>query len=118
VIEASVLLTSEAEREAWLTAPVEEALKLQRSLPNEALRVVATGESKTRSQHSLLTGSRFGAGAESDPSRGAFRKRMGANHCPQTFTTQLSYWRIESPLLATDSSAYRGAGCSKSEPRA
>jgi putative SOS response-associated peptidase YedK len=39
-----VILTSEAEREAWLTAPVEEALKLQRSLPNEALRVVATGE--------------------------------------------------------------------------
>jgi putative SOS response-associated peptidase YedK len=39
-----VILTSEAEREAWLTAPVEEALKLQRSLPNEALRVAATGE--------------------------------------------------------------------------
>ena len=39
-----VILTSELEREAWLTAPVEEALKLQRSLPNEALRVVATGE--------------------------------------------------------------------------
>jgi putative SOS response-associated peptidase YedK len=39
-----VILTSEGDREAWLTAAVEEALKLQRSLPNEALRVVATGE--------------------------------------------------------------------------
>jgi putative SOS response-associated peptidase YedK len=39
-----VILTSEGDREAWLTAAVEEALKLQRSLPNETLRVVATGE--------------------------------------------------------------------------
>jgi hypothetical protein len=37
-------MTSEAEREDWLTGSVEKALKLQRSLPNEALRVVATGE--------------------------------------------------------------------------
>jgi putative SOS response-associated peptidase YedK len=43
-----VILTSEVEREAWLTAPVEEALKLQRSLPNEALRVVATGEKEDK----------------------------------------------------------------------
>ena len=43
-----VILTSEADREAWLTAAVEEALKLQRSLPNEALRVVATGEKEDR----------------------------------------------------------------------
>jgi putative SOS response-associated peptidase YedK len=39
-----VIVTSEEEREAWLTAPVEEALKLPRPLPNEALRVVASGE--------------------------------------------------------------------------
>ena len=39
-----VILTSEGDRETWLTAAVEEAFKLQRSLPKEALRVVATGE--------------------------------------------------------------------------
>ena len=43
-----VILTSEGDREAWLTAAVEEALKLQRSLPNEALRVVATGEKEDK----------------------------------------------------------------------
>jgi putative SOS response-associated peptidase YedK len=43
-----VILTSEADREAWLTAAVEEALKLQSSLPNEALRVVATGEKEDK----------------------------------------------------------------------
>ena len=30
----------------WLTAPTEQALKLQRPLPDEALRVVMTGERK------------------------------------------------------------------------
>lgn len=43
-----VILTSEGDREVWLTAAVEEALKLQRSLPNEALRVVATGEKEDK----------------------------------------------------------------------
>lgn len=39
-----VILRSEAEIETWMTAPAEEALKLQRPLPDGALRIVATGE--------------------------------------------------------------------------
>lgn len=35
-----VILTTEAEVETWLTAPAEEALKLQRPLPDAALKVV------------------------------------------------------------------------------
>jgi hypothetical protein len=38
-----VLLTATDEYEAWLAAPVEEALALQRPLPNEQLTIVATG---------------------------------------------------------------------------
>jgi putative SOS response-associated peptidase YedK len=30
--------------DAWLSAPVNEALELQRPLPNEQLRIVATGD--------------------------------------------------------------------------
>ena len=41
-----VILTTPEEIEAWLTAPKEEALKLQRPLPHDALRIVARG-SKT-----------------------------------------------------------------------
>jgi putative SOS response-associated peptidase YedK len=29
---------------AWLSAPLEDALKLQRPLPGDALRIVASGE--------------------------------------------------------------------------
>jgi putative SOS response-associated peptidase YedK len=39
-----VIPRSQAEIETWLTAPAEEALKLQRPLPDGALRVVARGE--------------------------------------------------------------------------
>jgi putative SOS response-associated peptidase YedK len=39
-----VILTTEAEREAWMTAPPQEALGLQRPLPDGALRIVARGE--------------------------------------------------------------------------
>ena len=39
-----VILTTEAEIETWMTAPAEEALKLQRPLPDGTLRIVATGE--------------------------------------------------------------------------
>jgi putative SOS response-associated peptidase YedK len=39
-----VILTTPEECEAWLSAPVEEALKFQRPLTEEALRIVATGE--------------------------------------------------------------------------
>jgi putative SOS response-associated peptidase YedK len=39
-----VILTSEAEIEQWMTAPAEEALKLQRPLSDGMLKIVATGE--------------------------------------------------------------------------
>jgi putative SOS response-associated peptidase YedK len=39
-----VILTTEAEREAWMTAPAAEALELQRPLPDGTLEIVATGE--------------------------------------------------------------------------
>jgi putative SOS response-associated peptidase YedK len=39
-----VLLTASQEWETWLTGSVEEAIALQRPLPNEALRIVATGD--------------------------------------------------------------------------
>jgi hypothetical protein len=39
-----VLLTTADEQAAWLSAPPEEALKLQRPLPDEALRMVAMVE--------------------------------------------------------------------------
>jgi len=39
-----VILTSPEDMETWLTAPMEEALKLQRPLPDDALQVVAKGE--------------------------------------------------------------------------
>ncbi|HWB50560.1 MAG TPA: SOS response-associated peptidase [Stellaceae bacterium] len=39
-----VMLTSPEEWDLWLRAPVEEALALQKPLPAEQLRVVATGE--------------------------------------------------------------------------
>jgi hypothetical protein len=37
------ILTTEAEIEHWMTAPAEETLKLQRPLPDGALKIVATG---------------------------------------------------------------------------
>jgi putative SOS response-associated peptidase YedK len=39
-----VILTTAAEIETWMTAPAEEALKLQRPLPGGSLKIVATGE--------------------------------------------------------------------------
>jgi putative SOS response-associated peptidase YedK len=38
-----VILTEPREFEAWLTAPVGDALPLQRSFPNDRLKIVATG---------------------------------------------------------------------------
>ncbi|MGY4429689.1 putative SOS response-associated peptidase YedK [Bradyrhizobium sp. F1.13.1] len=37
------ILTTPDEVETWMTAPLDEALKLQRPLPDEALRIVARG---------------------------------------------------------------------------
>lgn len=39
-----VILTTEIECETWMTAPPQEALRLQRPLPDDALRIVARGE--------------------------------------------------------------------------
>lgn len=39
-----VILTTPAECEAWMTAPVQEALELQRPLPDGLLEIVARGE--------------------------------------------------------------------------
>jgi putative SOS response-associated peptidase YedK len=41
-----VILRTKDEIETWLTAPAEEALKLQAPLPNGSLRIVATGVKK------------------------------------------------------------------------
>jgi putative SOS response-associated peptidase YedK len=41
-----VILTTDAEIEQWMTAPAEQALELQRSLPDGTLKIVATGEKK------------------------------------------------------------------------
>ena len=38
------ILTTEAEIEQWMTTPAEEALRLQRPLPDGSLKIVATGE--------------------------------------------------------------------------
>ena len=39
-----VILTKDAEIEQWMIAPAEEALKLQRPLPDGTLKIVMTGE--------------------------------------------------------------------------
>ena len=38
-----VILSNEAERELWMTASPEVALKLQRPLPDGALKIIARG---------------------------------------------------------------------------
>jgi putative SOS response-associated peptidase YedK len=40
------LLTTEDEADQWLSAPVEEALKLQRPLPSDHMTIVAKSERK------------------------------------------------------------------------
>jgi putative SOS response-associated peptidase YedK len=39
-----VILRSQDEIDTWLLAPIEEALKLQRPLPDDALKIVAITE--------------------------------------------------------------------------
>lgn len=47
-----VILTTRAEIDLWMTAPIEEALKLQRPMPDGSLQIVARGEKED--QGSLL----------------------------------------------------------------
>ena len=42
------ILTTAEEIEMWLTAPAEQALRLQRPLPNGPLKIVATGEKEDK----------------------------------------------------------------------
>ena len=49
-----VILTTKAEIEQWMTAPAEEALKLQRPLPDGALKIVATGEKEDPAKEILV----------------------------------------------------------------
>jgi putative SOS response-associated peptidase YedK len=41
-----VILTKPDEIETWMTAPTDEALNLQRPLPNGSLQIVARGSKK------------------------------------------------------------------------
>jgi putative SOS response-associated peptidase YedK len=43
-----VILTGEDDVERWLSVPVEEALRLQRPLPDDALTILARGEKEDR----------------------------------------------------------------------
>jgi putative SOS response-associated peptidase YedK len=49
-----VILRTEEQVETWLTRPSEEAMKLQRPLPDGALRIVARGEKEDGSERPSL----------------------------------------------------------------
>lgn len=41
-----VILTTQEDLQAWTTAPADEAMKLQRSLPDGALKIVDRGKKR------------------------------------------------------------------------
>ncbi|AMN44733.1 SOS response-associated peptidase [Rhodoplanes sp. Z2-YC6860] len=45
-----VILTTQEDIEIWMTAPAEEAVRLQRPLPDGALKIVAVGEKEDRGE--------------------------------------------------------------------
>ena len=48
-----VILTTPEEYDVWLDAPTEEALKLQRPLPDEMLMIVAEGHKSDAGAHPI-----------------------------------------------------------------
>ena len=79
-----VILRTPAEIETWMTAPAEEALKLQRPLPDGALNIVARGESEDQAadlrptapkHYRRTTDERGDLRSESNPSWGLFHVR-------------------------------------------
>jgi hypothetical protein len=55
-----VILTTPDEVEAWMTAPAEQALKLQRPLANGSLRIVARGVKEDSAEPAAPRGVGFG----------------------------------------------------------
>jgi hypothetical protein len=45
---SALILTTAAEIEQWMTGRADEALKLQRSLPDGTLKIVASGEKEDK----------------------------------------------------------------------
>ena len=54
-----VILTTPDEVETWMTAPPDEALKLQRPLPDGALQIVARGVKEDSAVPPLLSNERL-----------------------------------------------------------
>ena len=54
-----MILTTPDEVEAWMTAPPDQALKLQRPLPDGALRIVARGVKEDTTVLPLLSNERL-----------------------------------------------------------